>query len=255
MYYMQRVKIKDIDVADLPNCRRCAYATSDKYGVWISPIQNFAGRFYVVGYQFAVESRRVLFELNYADIDYDSDKRIGEIVNLNYETLHPLVAGTEYEDRFVEKYGRVFFEHRACVERSEGISSDMICKSELGKFLDKHGVDLYLCLRFKDRVMNFADARELRKHLENVRRFLYENNHSYGSIDSKIENSRNAIEKARKKIEENYAMRRDVEETFRRNVETLARHGIEFNLDRETEEKMTHGSEFREEVSCEPERA
>lgn len=237
MYCMQRVKIKDIDVADPPNCRRCAYVTSDHYGVWLSPTRNFTGRFYVVGYQFSVESRKVLFELNYADIDYDSNKRIGKIVNLNYETLHPLVAGTEYEDCFVERDGRMFFEHRAVVEPSEGISSDMICKSKLGKFLDKHGVDLYLCLRFKGRVMNFADARELRMHLENVRRFLYENNHSYGSIDSKIENSRNAIEKAKKKIDEDCAMRRDVEETFRKNVEILARHGIEFNLEEKLRRK------------------
>lgn len=231
MYYMQRVKIKDIDAADLPGCRRCAYATSDSYGVWLSPTQNFTGRFYVTGYQFVGESRKVMFELNYADVDFSSNKRIGEIANINYETLHPLVAGTEYEDCFVERDGRMFFEHRAYVMESEGISSDMICKSKLGKFLDKYGVNLYLCLKFKDRVMSFDDAQEMRKHLENVRRFIYENANTYNTIDARIANSRSAIEKAKKKIEENYAMRRDVEERFRKNVEILARHGIEFNLE------------------------
>ena len=231
MYYMQRMKIKDIDAADLPDCRRCAYATSDSYGVWLSPTQNFTCRFYVAGYQFVGEARRVMFELNYADVDFSSNKRIGKIVNLNYETLHPLVAGTEYGDCFVERDGRMFFDHRAYVGESEGISSDMICQSKLGKFLDKYGVNLFLCLKFKDRVMSFADAQELRKHLENVRRFIYENANTYNTIDAKIANSRSAIEKSRKKIEENNAMRREVEEKLSKNMEILARHGIEFNLE------------------------
>jgi len=237
MYYMQRVKIKDIDAADLPDCRRCAYATTGHYGVWLSSTQSFTGRFYVVGYQSVGESRKVMFELNYADIDYDSNKRVGKIANINYETLHPLVAGTEYEDCFVERDGRMFFEHRAFVGPSEGISSDMICKSKLGKFLDKYGTNLYLCLRFKGKVMDFADAQELRMHLENVRRFIYENANTYNTFDAKIASLRISIEKVKKKIEENYAMRREVEEKVRKNLEILARHGIEFNLEEKLKRK------------------
>lgn len=229
MYYLERIKIEQLNVtASLAGWRKCAYATSDRYGIVMDTDKFFHGKFYIAAYQLKSDPCKMLFELNCSDIDHLNGHPVGEIINLDYKTLHPLVVGTDFEKYFVQVGDRMFFEYNKTVENGTRVSSDLICNSKLARFLDIYGTRLYLAIRFRNKVSSMDEATELYEHLVNVKKFLYENNNIHAGINRLIEDERSTIDKARKKIEKDNEARRLVVLSYNNAVAVLSKHGLSY---------------------------
>ena len=230
MYYLERIKIEQLNFdASLAGWRRCAYATNDRYGIVMDTDRFFHGKFYIAAYQLKSDPCKILFELNCSDIDHLNGHPVGEIVNLDYKTLHPLVIGTDFEKYFVQVGDRMFFEYTKTVDNGTRVSSDLICNSKLARFLDIYGTRLYLAIRFRNKVSSMDEATELYEHLANVKKFLYESSyHLYAGINHLIEDERKKIDKAKRKIEEDNESRRLIVLTYNNAVEVLSKHGLSY---------------------------
>lgn len=227
MYYMERIKIDKLNTpAALAGWRRCAYATSDRYGILVSPDVHYWGKFYIAAYQERGMMGNVLFELNYADVNVGSGSPSGDIINIKHDVLRPLVEQTEYRHVFSQIGDRIFFKCDKRTDVGQRVSSDFICKSNFAGFLDTYGTRLFLALKFRDRVSSMEDAAELLAHLKNVERFVDETRAIYSSIGRLIEEAQTRISKARQEIASNDELRRQAFSKYNSALEVLARHGI-----------------------------